>query len=132
MAIGGICSISVVSPDNIEAYNDYVTCLMMKGDDALLEDILRRWYASGTYSASMLNYSYNALCGMDSNSIYFVQGDSPTYSALMVQYGKGLFKSIKTISTGLLIRQQTQIYRLFSLTIYAETKTIPIFAIHIE
>lgn len=101
-AIEGMCKAISMRPDNIEAYNDYVTCLMMKGDDALLEDILRRWYASGTYSASMLNYSYNALCGMDSNSIYFVQGDSPTYSALMVQYGKGLFKSIKTISTGLL------------------------------
>lgn len=101
-ALDGMYKAISMRPDNIEAYNDYAVCLMVKDDDELLEDIMKRWYESGTYSASMLNYSYNALSGMDSNAVYFVDGDSPTFSTLMVQYGKGLFKSVKTVCISLL------------------------------
>ena len=89
-------------PDAVSFYNDYVVCLMTKGDEQLLEDILKRWYDSGTYSASLLNYAYNALSGLEENALLFVNGDSPTYSSLMVQYGKNLFRQTKIICTSLL------------------------------
>lgn len=84
-------------PDNVEMYPDYVSYLMQTGDEELMADILKRWYNSGTYSPSLLNYAYNALSGMKANSLIFVNGDSPTFSKLLVQYGKNLFEDIDVI-----------------------------------
>ena len=84
-------------PDNVEMYPDYVSYLMQTGDEELMADILKRWYNSGTYSPSLLNYAYNELSGMKANSIIFVSGDSPTFSKLLVQYGKDLFEDIDVI-----------------------------------
>ena len=89
-------------PDNVEMYPDYVSYLMQTGDVELMADILKRWYNSGTYSPSLLNYAYNELSGMKANSIIFVNGDSPTFSKLLVQYGKHLFEDIDIICMGLL------------------------------
>ena len=61
-------------PDNVEMYPDYVSYLMQTGDEELMADILKRWYNSGTYSPSLLNYAYNALSGMKANSLIFVNG----------------------------------------------------------
>ena len=89
-------------PDNVEMYPDYVSYLMQTGDEELMADILKRWYNSGTYSPSLLNYAYNELSGMKANSIIFVNGDSPTFSKLLVQYGKHLFEDIDVICMSLL------------------------------
>ena len=89
-------------PDNVEMYPDYVSYLMQTGDEELMADILKRWYNSGTYSPSLLNYAYNELCGMKANSLIFVNGDSPTFSKLLVQYGKNLFEDIDVICISLL------------------------------
>lgn len=89
-------------PDNVEMYPDYVSYLMQTGDEELMADILERWYNSGTYSPSLLNYAYNELCGMKANSIIFVNGDSPTYSKLLVQYGKHLFEDIDVVCISML------------------------------
>lgn len=92
----------LMRPDNVEMYPDYVSYLMQTGDEELMADILLRWYNSGTYSPTLLNYAYNELCGMRENSIIFVNGDSPTYSKLLVQYGKGLFEDIEVICASML------------------------------
>ena len=89
-------------PDNVEMYPDYVSYLMQTGDEELMADILKRWYNSGTYSPSLLNYAYNELSGMKANSIIFVNGDSPTFSKLLVQYGKHVFEDIDVICMSLL------------------------------
>lgn len=92
----------LMRPDNVEMYPDYVSYLMQTGDEELMADILQRWYNSGTYSPTLLNYAYNELCGMKENSIIFVSGDSPTYSKLLVQYGKGVFEDIEVICVSML------------------------------
>ena len=87
----------LMRPDNVEMYPDYVSYLMQTGDEELMAEILKRWYNSGTYSPSLLNYAYNEFSGMKANSIIFVSGDSPTFSKLLVQYGKDLFEDIDVI-----------------------------------
>lgn len=101
-ALDGMMKAIRMRPDAISFYNDYVVCLLTKGDEELLEEIMRRWYDSGTYSANLLNYAYNAMVGMEDNAILFVNGDTPTYSTLMLQYGKNLFRQTKVICTSLL------------------------------
>lgn len=89
-------------PDEVNAYPDYVACLMKTGDRELLDDILKRWYDSGTYSASLLNYAYNEMIGLPDNAIIFTNGDADTYSKLILQGGKGLFAGVKVVCAPML------------------------------
>ena len=89
-------------PERIASYPDYVAWLLRTGDETLLTDILTRWYQSGQFSATLLNYFYNVLVGLDDKAILFVNGDVPTYACLMLQYAKGLFMDKKIICCGLL------------------------------
>jgi len=78
-------------PDNRVLYPDYVAYLLKNGNQELMDDILKRWYNTGEYSYNLLNYAYNEMVGMQQNGIIFVNGDTPTYSKLLVKYGKDLF-----------------------------------------
>ena len=89
-------------PDEVNAYPDYVACLMKTGDRELLDDILKRWYDSGTYSASLLNYAYNEMIGLPDDAIIFTNGDADTYSKLILQGGKGLFAGVKVVCAPML------------------------------
>ena len=89
-------------PDNAYMYKDYVVYLLSNGKTDLMAEILKRWYNTGEYSYSLLSYAYNQLAGMERNGIIFVNGDTPTFSSLMVQYGKDLFTDRMVICVGLL------------------------------
>lgn len=90
-------------PDFIELYPAYVTYLLTNGQDNMLADILKRWYDTGEYSYVLLSYAYNSLAGMEEDGILFVYGDTSTFSNLLVQYGKDLFKDRLVISRSLLL-----------------------------
>ena len=89
-------------PDNIEMFPDYVSYLLQTGNEKKMAEVLKKWYDSGTYSPNLLNYSYNELCSTKDSAIIFVNGDSPIYSKLLLQYGKGLFKDRCIIGTSML------------------------------
>ena len=89
-------------PDNRVLYPDYVVYLLKNGNQEQMDDILKRWYNLGEYSYSLLNYAYNEMAGMEQNGIIFVNGDTPTYSKLLVKYGKDLFPDITVICMSLL------------------------------
>lgn len=91
-----------MQPDKVEAYPDYVACLMMTGDEELMNDILHRWYESGTYSANLLNYAYNEMVGLEPRAVIFTNGDVDTYSKLILQGGKGLFTDVQVVCSPML------------------------------
>lgn len=91
-----------MQPDKVELYPDYVACLMMTGDEELMNDILHRWYDSGTYSANLLNYAYNEMVGLEPHAIIFTNGDVDTYSKLILQGGKGLFTDVQVVCSPML------------------------------
>lgn len=59
-------------------------------DEERLADLCRRFYESGTYSPSVLQFNYNELQGMDEGAIYFANGDAVLIPKFILQYGKGL------------------------------------------
>ena len=89
-------------PDYIASYPDYVAWLLRTDDEQSLTDILTRWYQSGEFSPTLLNYFYNVLVGLDERAVLFVNGDVPTYACLMLQHAKGLFTDCKVVCVGLL------------------------------
>ena len=88
----------LMRPDNVELYPDYVSYLLQIGDEELMADILKRWYNSGTYSPALLNYAYNELIGLATNAVIFVKGDTPTFSKLILQYGKGIRPDVTIVN----------------------------------
>ncbi len=91
-----------MQPNKVEAYPEYVACLMMTGDEELMNDILHRWYESGTYSANLLNYAYNEMVGLEPRAVIFTNGDVDTYSKLILQGGKGLFADVQVVCSPML------------------------------
>ncbi len=89
-------------PDNAYMYKDYVVYLLNKGNTELMGDILKKWYETGEFSYTLLSYAYNQLAGMEQNGILFVNGDIPTFSSLLIQYGKGLHADKTVICISLL------------------------------
>lgn len=90
-------------PDFEELYPMYVIYLWQTGHEDMMADILKRWYNTGEYSYVILSYAFNSLAGMEKNGIFLTYGDVPTYSSLLVQYGKDMFKDILIINKTLLI-----------------------------
>ncbi len=89
-------------PDFELLYPQYVIYLTQAGRTDLMPGILKKWYESGDYSYATLAFFYNALAGMEQNSILFVGGDIDTFSPLMIQYGKGLFQDRIVINQSML------------------------------
>ncbi len=47
-------------------------------------------YQTNAYPSYLLRYTYNSLQGMEKNAIYFVNGDVPGYTSLVLQEAMGL------------------------------------------
>ena len=73
-------------------YDMWTGYLMMRFDERRLDDLCKRYYQSGLYSPSVLQYNYNELQGMDEGGIYFGKGDACLIPKAILQYGKGLHK----------------------------------------
>ena len=104
LAYGGYMAKAIsMRPDDVSRYPDYVAYLMISRNDSLLSKTCRKWYESGEYSPSLMNYSYNELSGMEDKGIIFTNGDASVFSKLLLQHGKGLFKDKKIICLSFLL-----------------------------
>ena len=81
-------------PDNMGFfdYDLWTAYLMMRFDEARLTELCQRYFQSGIYSPSVLQYNYNELQGMDEGGIYFGNGDACLIPKAILQYGKGVHK----------------------------------------
>ena len=77
-------------------YDRWVCYLAMKGDEARMKPLAKRYFDSGIYSEAVLRYSYNELAGMDQNGIYLSSGDAAIIPKWLIQEGMGMHKD-KTI-----------------------------------
>ena len=86
-------------PDAVDDYPTFISYLMQTGDEEIMRDILTRWYNSGSYSPTLLNYAYNELIGLAPNAIIFAHGDTQTFGKLILQYGKGIRPDVTIVNT---------------------------------
>ena len=95
----GMAKAIKMCPDAIDDYPIFISYLMQTGDEEMMRDILTRWYNSGSYSPTLLNYAYNELVGLAPNAIIFAHGDTQTFSKLILQYGKGIRTDVTVVNT---------------------------------
>ena len=95
----GMAKAIKMRPDAVDDYPTFISYLMQTGDEETMRDILTRWYNSGSYSPTLLNYAYNELVGLAPNAIIFAHGDTQTFSKLILQYGKGIRTDVTVVNT---------------------------------
>lgn len=69
-------------------YDMWTSYLAMRFDERRLSDLCERYYQSGLYSPTVLQYNYNELQGMDEGGIYIGNGDAVLIPKYILQYGK--------------------------------------------
>ena len=81
-------------PDEMQFfdYDQWVCYLAMKGYEARMAQIAKRYFESGIYSEAVLRYSYNELAGMEEGCIYIANGDAAIIPKWLIQEGMGLHK----------------------------------------
>ncbi len=57
-----------------------------------LHRFAERLYTSNAYPSYLLRYTYNSLQGIEDNGIYFVNGDVPGYTSLILQEAMGIHR----------------------------------------
>ena len=77
-------------------YDQWVCYLAMKGDEARMQPLAKRYFDSGIYSEDVLRYSYNELQGMDESGIFIGTGDVTIIPKWLIQEGMGQHRD-KTI-----------------------------------
>lgn len=77
-------------------YDQWVCYLAMKGDEARMKPLAKRYFDSGIYSEDVLRYSYNELQGMDEGGIFLGTGDVAVIPKWLIQEGMGAHRD-KTI-----------------------------------
>ena len=73
---------------NLYDYDMWTAYLAMRFDERRLSDLCERYYQSGLYSPTVLQYNYNELQGMDEGGIYIGNGDAALTPKYILQYGK--------------------------------------------
>ena len=81
-------------PDEMQFfdYDQWVCYLAMKGYEARMAQIAKRYFESGIYSEAVLRYSYNELAGMEEGCIYIANGDAAIIPKWLIQEGMGMHK----------------------------------------
>ena len=59
----------------------------MKGDEARMKPMAKRYFDSGIYSEAVLRYNYNELAGMDEGGIIIANGDAAIIPKWLIQEG---------------------------------------------
>ena len=68
-------------------YDRWVCYLAMKGDEARMKPLAKRYFDSGIYSEDVLRYNYNELAGMDEGGIIIANGDAAVIPKWLIQEG---------------------------------------------
>lgn len=89
-------------PFSTPSYESRIRDAELAGNRDQVAAICREWYASGDYSSGVLNWNYNALMSVESNSVLFTHTDSDTYPALMLQYALDVRPDVTILNVRLL------------------------------
>ncbi len=86
-------------------FPDFVIYHEIMGNYPQKNYFLKKWAQSKVVSPGLLNYAYNMLIGLDSNSIILTGGDNDTYYPWLIQEAFGIRKDVKVINIHLAFKQ---------------------------
>jgi hypothetical protein len=92
-----------LGPDRPEILDELVAYYEIQRDTVNSGKICRKWFESRDISPGILNWNYNVLASLDSNSILITNGDNDTYPAWILQYVQNFRKDIIVLNINLIL-----------------------------
>ncbi|MDH4472948.1 MAG: hypothetical protein QE487_10085 [Fluviicola sp.] len=92
-----------ISPDDPRAYEDLATYYEIQHNKSEYSKACVLMYQHNLMHASMVNWGYNLLAGVDQNAIVFTAGDNDTYSAWIAQEGLNFRKDVRVVNLHLMM-----------------------------
>jgi hypothetical protein len=92
-----------LGPDRPEILDELVAYYEIERDTANSGKLCRKWFDSRDMSPGILNWNYNVLVSLDSNSIIITNGDNDTYPVWIMQYVQNFRKDITVMNINLLM-----------------------------
>jgi hypothetical protein len=89
-------------PDFPDTYYMLWVTALRSGDDALVQQCLRRMIETGDMPRPLVDYGYNMLVGAPANAIVLTNGDNDTYPPLAVQALRGVRPDVAIVNLSLL------------------------------
>jgi hypothetical protein len=91
-----------IDPQFVDPWFSLVTIYMHQNDDARVDDALKRILESGYITDDVMDYNYNVLIGLDSNSVLLTNGDNDTYPAWILTRVLNVRSDIAIVNRSLL------------------------------
>lgn len=92
-----------IDPNDSRAFEDLATYYETQHNKTEYQKACVLMYQANTMHASMVNWGYNMLAGLDQNSILFTAGDNDTYATWIVQEGLNFRKDVRVINLHLMM-----------------------------
>jgi hypothetical protein len=92
-----------LGPDRPEILDELVAYYEIQRDTQNSGKICRKWFESRDISQGILNWNYNVLASLDSNSILITNGDNDTYPAWVLQYVQNFRTDIIVLNINLFL-----------------------------
>lgn len=85
-----------------QTFEDRLRAAELAGDRDAVAAICREWYASGQFSAGILNWNFNALMSVEDNAVLFTGTDNDTYPAFLLQNALAIRPDVTILNVSLL------------------------------
>jgi hypothetical protein len=92
-----------IVPTDSRAYTDLATYYETQNNKTEYQKACVLMYQANTMHASMVNWGYNMLAGLDQNAVLFTAGDNDTYAAWIAQEGLNFRKDVRVVNLHLMM-----------------------------
>jgi hypothetical protein len=92
-----------IDPADSRAYTDLATYYETQHNKTEYQKACVLMYQANVMHASMVNWGYNMLAGLDQNAVLFTAGDNDTYAAWVAQEGLNFRKDVRVVNLHLMM-----------------------------
>lgn len=92
-----------IAPTDSRAYTDLATYYETQHNKTEYQKACVLMYQANVMHASMVNWGYNMLAGLDQNAVLFTAGDNDTYAAWVAQEGLNFRKDVRVVNLHLMM-----------------------------
>jgi hypothetical protein len=90
-----------IAPNDSRTFGDLMIHYELNRNQAKFSEMCKKLSDVNELPASILNWAYNVLAGLDENAIIFTAGDNDTYALWMIQGAKNFRTDVMVINTHL-------------------------------
>lgn len=102
-----------LGPDRVELFHELICYYELQRDTLNSKKFCSKWFESRDISPGILNWNYNVLASLDSNSVLITNGDNDTFPVWVLQYIQNFRKDVTVFNINLIMieRYRDKLFR---------------------